>query len=445
MGKASVGEAKSVMQNKKTKSKIKILAGWKAYPIRIRFRLSLIRYLIRRKKYPLFFLNPLKGGLIKTIWIQRKLKLKKIIRFKEHYYFSMIHPHWPSKPFDHMVANGGLNLSAVGTSSKKQIDLVILAITSKCNYHCRHCYEHWNLSETDIVPIERWKEVIKELQQIGVSIITLSGGEPMLRYEGLLDLLESSNKGLSEFHIHTAGDNVSFEKAFELKKAGLHAAGIGLDDVNPNRHDILRGVQGAYEQALCSIRFFQEANVFTYINMCLTKELVQSGDLARYYDLTKFLNVGAIRVMEPKPCGGYSDKNREDLFSEKDREEVIKLFEMSNSSKNYLEYPLMSYQDYLEAPARWGCMMIRRSHLYIDSKGNVTPCVFFPVSFGNIMKDSFNYIYKKMQMTIPVVSDRHCPAIHFSEKMNIFKNIHPPIPYERIEKEWNESFTYTNI
>jgi len=404
--------------------------------------MSFGKYILWRKKYPLFFLNPSKSGYLKTLKIKRNIKLQKITKFNDRYYFSLRFPHWPSKPFDYMIANGGFNVAAAGSQWKPQIDYVILAITRKCNYDCKHCYEHFNLAEGDSVPIERWKEVIAEIQRIGVSVINLSGGEPMLRYGGLIELLQTGDKDRSDFHLHTSGHNVTPERAVELRNVGLNAVAVGLDDVNPERHDSLRGYIGSYEEATQALKYFYEAEVFTYTNMCVTKDLLHSGDLWNYFELVKGLNVGAIQLLEPRPCGGYFSEEPDNLISEDERKIVTRFFTKGNLEKRFKDYPQIFYISYIEAPERLGCMMGGLSHFYIDSLGNVEPCVFLPISFGNIMEEDFLDIYKRMRKAIPRPLHKQCPSIYLAENIKAKKNagMDQPIPYRELEKEWHQMF-----
>jgi MoaA/NifB/PqqE/SkfB family radical SAM enzyme len=430
------------MNSSLRKPKLKIYSGLSAFLIRTKFILSIGKCLFLRKRYPLFTLDQAKESYIKTTQIRKEAKIKKIIKIDNRFYFSLRLPHWPSKSFDNMVSKGGLNLLAAGTNFKSHIDYVILGITRKCNYNCNHCYELFNLAKEDSVPIERWKEVIRDLQKIGASIITFSGGEPMLRYEGLTELLTSVDKSLSDFHLHTSGHGVTFERATALKLSGLDAAAVGLDDVCPERHDILRGYKGSYKEALQALKYFHEAGIFTYTNLCLTKDLVRSGDLWKYFELLKKLNVGAIQLLEPRSCGGYFSNDSNDLFSENDRKIVNEFFAEANLRRKYRDYPLVFYLAYLEAPERLGCMMGGLSHLYIDSMGNVNPCVFVPVSFGNIMEESFFDIYKRMRSTVPRPLHKQCPSIFLYEKIKMKRNkgMSLPIPYSEIEEEWHKMF-----
>lgn len=430
-------ERREISKNE-SEIKPKFITSWKLTPIKIRFGISMLKYIIQKKKYPLFLLKSL--NMIRR---RKVLATTKVVKFAHHYYTAIMRiPHWPSSAFDQMVANGGLNLSVSGTALKSQIDSVILGITRKCSYKCKHCYEYYNRAEEDLVSVECLKNVIRELQKIGVSIIILSGGEPMLRYEDLLELVESGDKSLSDFHIHTSGNRVTQEKALQLKNAGLTAAAIGLDDFNPIRHDNFRGYPGAYKEATQSLEHFRNAQIFTYTNMCLQKELVHSGNLWNYFKTIKDLQVGAVVLLEPKPCGGYLSKNADHLFSEQDRNTVTEFFKTANQKKEYKDYPLVSYMAYFESAQRFGCLMGGLSHFNINSLGDVQPCVFLPVSFGNILEEDFLNIYHRMRRAIPHPLRKQCPSVYLAKTIRAKKNqgIALPIPYSEIEPEWNQMF-----
>lgn len=57
-------------------------------------------------------------------------------------------------------------------------------IINVCNLHCEHCYWWLNREENEELSVEQWKEVIdKKFKKNHVFIVTLVGGEPMLRPE----------------------------------------------------------------------------------------------------------------------------------------------------------------------------------------------------------------------------------------------------------------------
>lgn len=401
------------------------------------FRLSLLKYMFSRGKYPLFRVGLHDGGIISTYRMQKRLRMNKFVRFSGNYYFSLTVPHWPSEAFDNMVAHGGLNITAAGTKLKKQTDTVILGLSRKCSYKCSHCYEHFNLGEAEVVPVHVWKTVISQLQKSGVSIIVLSGGEPMMRYNDLLELLRSADHSGSDFHIHTSGYGVTAERAAELRMAGLNAAGIGLDDCDPERNDRLRGFQGAYKQAVDAIGFFREAGIFTYVNMCPTKEFIDSGDLHRYMDILRSLNVGFVRWLEPRPCGGFSGRESDNLLDDREKAILRESYLMYNSSPDYADYPAISYEAFYEEPENMGCMMAGNSQFYIDSLGNVQPCVFLPVTFGNILNGNLSDILTEMRMTFPRPMKTVCPSVLLGEAIKIKRETSGDIvvPYSELAEE----------
>jgi MoaA/NifB/PqqE/SkfB family radical SAM enzyme len=416
----------------------KIHSGWRLRLRQAAFSISAVRYL-QKNKYPLFTVR----GALKTYRMGRILKLHKLVQLNDGYFTTPVLPHYPSPAFDHMVSEGGLNIWAAGTRLKPQISMILLGITQKCNLHCSHCYERFNIASEDAVPLDRWKEVIREIQSTGAGVIVLSGGEPIAQYDRLLRLLESGDKSRSEFHLHTSGQGVTYERALELRGAGLTAAAVGLDDVDAVRHDALRGLPGAHRQAIQALRDFHRAGIFTYTNMCLTKEIIRSGDLWSYYDLVKDLKVGFIEMLEPRPCGGYSSVGNDVLLTGEERKTVTDFFIQGNTARRYRNHPLIYYVAYTEAPERLGCMMGGLSHMTIDSRGNVNPCVFLPVTFGNIMEEDFSSIYKRMRNWIPHPVHKECPSISLSQVLQACAGELGgwPVPYSAVRSEWEALMT----
>lgn len=415
-------------------------SGFRALPLRLRFMLSLGKYAFRKRKFPLFTLSPSRRGLVASRLLLRELALCKSVWYDHQVRFSLTVPRWPSRPFDQMVARGGLNITASGTPLKQQIDMAILGITRKCAYSCRHCYEHFNLAEEESVPVERWATLVREIQEVGVSVVVFSGGEPMMRFADLLSLLRSVDQERSEFHVHTSGHGVSRERARALKTAGLAAAAVGLDDIVPERHDAMRGTPGSFGEAIQALDFFREAGIFTYLNTCLTKDIVRSGDLPRLLLAARDLGVGIVRILEPRPCGTFLDADPEDLFSAEDRAIVTEFFREANLGPKYRDCPLISYEAYFEAPERLGCMMGGHSHLYIDSRGHVEPCVFLPVSFGNIIEEDFASIFARMRARIPRPLHDRCPSVQLVETIRTKGNNGSALPLtiETIQAEWED-------
>jgi MoaA/NifB/PqqE/SkfB family radical SAM enzyme len=319
------------------------------------------------------------------------------------------------------MSQGGLNLAAAGTSWKKQIDLAILAITRQCPYRCVHCYEAKNLAESETVPVNQWIRLIAELQQIGVGVIVLSGGEPMMRFDDLLLMLGSGDKSASDFHIHTTGHRVTARKVRALKEAGLVAAGIGLDDFDRRRQAEFRGSENAFDDAANAIRIFSEAGLFTYVNMCLTRPMMTSENLMKFYFY-------------------ISELGAEALCSAADRLAATEFF-LETYRSRWKQSPAVYYNAYLEAPQHLGCRMGGLSHLQIDGLGNVKPCAFLPISFGNAFEAGFRPIYDKMRRVIQHPLHTECPARQMAGMIQSMsdRGFNIPVAYDDVAAEWHST------
>jgi len=397
------------------------------------------KYYKNRKQYPLFKFN-----LISITKLRKKLDLKKIIEFNGKYYSTMALPGFPSKVFDNMIANGGLNFEHAGTSKKTQIDNAFLAITNKCKLNCSHCYEKHNLRNNSNIPVEKWCSVIDYLQNEGTSIIVLTGGDPIWDFEKTLSILKHGDKDLSEFHIHTSGYSITEQMVKSLKKAGLAAAAVGLEGTDPEKHDEIRGVTGSWVHAINALKLFNKAGTRTYVNFCLNNYNCDESNLHKFFKLMKSLNVSLIQILEPRPCGALIDNNMNTIFNAESKNKILEIYRNYNLKLKYKNYPLLYYVHYIESPSKMGCMMGGLSHFYIDSAGNVNPCVFVPVSFGNIITSDVGDILKKMRRSCPHPLHKECPSVALAKDINRKLNVSGskmPIRFEELNEEWRQLYS----
>jgi MoaA/NifB/PqqE/SkfB family radical SAM enzyme len=380
-------------------------------------------------------------SLTESLRLRKQLLLSKLIKFNGRYYSTLSLPGFPSKAYDNMVRNGGMNFSKAGTSLKRQIDTVLLAVTSRCSLECTHCYERQNINKNSPVSPEKWIKTVADLQMMGTNIIILTGGEPLLAFGTVLKILESGDKALSDFHIHTSGHSVTRDKVRLLKKAGLTAAGVGLDDYIPERHNKIRG-HGAFGEAVKALRLFNEEGILTYVNFCVNAEVLKGDELYRYLDFVKSLNVSLVELLEPRPCGGLVNEPAEVLISSEDKKKLLSFTTRANTLKEYKDHPLVYYLAHIEGKDQMGCMMGGLSHFYIDSFGNVNPCVFMPVSFGNIMQEDFNKIFRRMRNAVPSPVHSDCPSILMSDAVKEHISGGLPVSFNEISNEWYKTLIF---
>ena len=124
-----------------------------------------------------------------------------------------------------------LRLIAHGALSSKHPIMAHIIPIRRCNLACTYCNEYDDVSPP--VPTAVVIDRINKLADLGTSIITLSGGEPMLHPD--LDIIIGAmrNRGVLTCMI-TNGYLLMPDRIERLNRAGLDHMQISIDNVNPD-------------------------------------------------------------------------------------------------------------------------------------------------------------------------------------------------------------------
>jgi len=109
--------------------------------------------------------------------------------------------------------------------------LVHLIPTRRCNLSCTYCNEFDDFSKP--VPPETMRQRIDYLAGLGTSVITMSGGEPMLHPE-LDNLISHIRSRKMVAGVITNGYLLTADRIQKLNRAGLDHMQISIDNVMPD-------------------------------------------------------------------------------------------------------------------------------------------------------------------------------------------------------------------
>jgi MoaA/NifB/PqqE/SkfB family radical SAM enzyme len=124
--------------------------------------------------------------------------------------------------------------------------MIIFSVTNACNLDCVGCYakilHHTNEKE---LTSQQFKTVFKQASDLGVSVILLAGGEPLMR-EGLLDTIKKFPNMI--FLLFTNGTLLDNAAIRNIKKQGNILPVISIEGDQQDT-DLRRG-GGIYERAV---------------------------------------------------------------------------------------------------------------------------------------------------------------------------------------------------
>lgn len=325
------------------------------------------------------------------------LNHNKIIHFRDGYpIYSLSTPALFSKPASNFIARALYR----SIQNKNLPNLMSFAVNDACNSVCEHCSFFSAVEEKgrDTLTLEQAQKLIRDAQDLGVSVINFVGGEPLMRKD-ITEIIKAVDKDLSTTILFTNGWHLE-QRASELKKAGLDSIYISLDAATPEKHDQFRKHPGSFEKALRGIRRAIALGFSTGISTTMTPESYHSGELDRIVQLGKQIGVHEVLVFDALPTGRY--KEREDLVTTPNWTENNWVENMIQSARKYNQnpdYPGVVFFAYFTSYRSVGCSC-GTSYFYVSPYGDIMSCDFNHAKFGNILQEPLWKIWERLT-TLP--------------------------------------------
>jgi len=269
------------------------------------------------------------------------------------------------------------------------------AVTYKCQCNCRHCSAGRHLrNDLPDLSTKEAKALIDQSQNLGVSIIAFTGGEPLLR-DDIYELISYVDKRKAIPILFTNGLLLSEENIEKLVNAGLYSLFVSIDSPIPEEHDQLRGMAGLFESAILGIKRMQSKGGFVGISSYATRSATQKGMYKKLYSLAKELGVENLILFDGVPTGNTLNDTSEMLTPEQ-HEEIRKFSSYIFKHQKVPQLNSQSWQNSIEGYLGGiGCLAVNLQY-YVSAYGEVSPCDFTPLSFGNVRNKSIKEIWNKM-------------------------------------------------
>lgn len=305
----------------------------------------------------------------------------------------IIHSHLP--PLDSRAHSRFIRehlLNRISGPSHAQIGL-----TNACPQNCEYCYNKNKTGKPmDTSTIMR---TVSELKAMGVFWLGLTGGEPLLNRD-IVAIIESAAEDCA-VKLFTTGCGLTRELAFNLKRAGLFSVSVSLDHWTESEHDRVRRYPGAFRTALNAVETFRSVGgVHVGVSAVLSKKMIRDNEVEPFLRFLDGLGIDEAWVSEAKPSvPALWDRNS--VIDEDERLTLMRLQDHWNRKKGMT----VNYLGHFEGQEHFGCCAGHKM-VYVDSFGNVSPCVFAPLTFGNVADEPLPVIFRRMRKWFP--SENRC-------------------------------------
>ena len=288
-------------------------------------------------------------------------------------------------------------------------------LTEACNLHCVHCRSSSEIySPEGNFTLEKAKNFLDSIASFASPVIVLSGGEPLMRKD-VFDIAKYGTEQGLRMAMATNGMLVTDEVCEKIKSSGIRIVSMSLDGPNAQIHDNFRGVEGAFEGMTRAAALFNKHGIKFIVNSSFTKR--NQEYIAETYKKAKELGAHAWYMFLIVPTG-RGEEIMAELVSKEDYEDILNWhYDMERSEEDILVRPTCAPQYYRiwhEKSKSEGKSDERRSLsfstgggkgciagqtiCFVNAKGNVLPCSYFPEPAGNVFEKPLKEIWETSEL-----------------------------------------------
>lgn len=284
----------------------------------------------------------------------------------------------------------------------------VLDITDKCPATCIYCSAEACIRNIRFMPMANIERILKEASELGLEILSLSGGEPLL-HPHLTNIIRLAKKlDIRSVRLFTSGLHLKDNKITgidgnlvkELKFSGLDRIYFNLPAPSEKAYEAITGLSGVYQHVLCGIKQSVRAGLYTGVHFVPIKPNYHT--IADLVELCKRLGVDEIGVLRFVPHGrGLANRKALELDEDEHQEflrMLVKALETNNKPRIRVGCPFNDIQALLPTWRARKCSAARTTcHVLVD--GSVAPCSAFKsmrdVHGGNAFEKGLKEIWRR--------------------------------------------------
>lgn len=310
--------------------------------------------------------------------------------------------------------------------------VIVWNYTNRCNLNCIHCHQNSGETEEKELTTKEVFKVIDKLGDEGISILTFSGGEPLIRSD-VFDAIKRADDKDILCTIASNGTMMTKQIVEKLKKSGIRRIEIGLDGCRAETHDFLRNTPGAFEATLQGIKNCAKIG-FDEICATMTLHAKNFTELQGTVELAEDLGVNRFYLNRLIPAGrgtsvislDVTKKQRiealdyiyEKFYDSVTRGEGIQCyargmtyygrlgFERSGGTVFTVSEALSGYSKMWREKLGEGVSKLVRNYAFgfggcsagityagLTAGGSLLPCVPAPIKLGNLLKEGLEDLW----------------------------------------------------
>jgi MoaA/NifB/PqqE/SkfB family radical SAM enzyme len=288
-----------------------------------------------------------------------------------------------------------------------------LFFETRCNLNCWHCSSSDYINKTASLTVRQIQIILKKLKSVGVLSLCFVGGEPTINRD-LETIIRLTNRYKIIPSLITNALLLNKEKIDSLFESGLGNMGFSLQSMEAKTHDVLVNRSGAFDQLIRLVEYCLQKKYPCSLCVVPTNENLRNGDFDK---MVKFSQRHNIRINANLPAAiGRLSGDISTLLTKSSVEKLVRdYFPLDNFLPDFKQIKLNT---------RIYCPMGTEG-VYILPDGEVCPCTFTHISFGNILHEPINLILQRMEKSdlLNKLNRNQCPISMDREFIKKINNI----------------------
>jgi len=244
-----------------------------------------------------------------------------------------------------------------------------------CDLDCEHCYLDDKARPQRSTAF--WKRVFDQLADMGVMLLTLSGGEIFLRKD-LFELIAHARSRQLLVCLKTHGGFIGREEAERLAELGVSFVHVSYYSHRPDVHDAITRRPGSHAATWAALQHLAAAGLRVKVNMIVMQR--NAADVPHVIRQCRDLGIGVAFSSEILSAHTGADTPLDVALSWEERAEYRQLVEDRTSACRVDS-----------ASNEWGGKRICGAgnlSIYIDPEGRLMPCTHWPVPLGELSPET---------------------------------------------------------
>lgn len=279
-----------------------------------------------------------------------------------------------------------------GNEGKRKPLVVQVSVTDRCPCSCRHCGVAYQRRAGAPEPsLDDLRAVFADLARSGTAVVDLFGGEPTVRQDLCAIVRSAKAFGFRTF-VETNGFFLDEPRVQALKDAGLDGLYVSLDHDEEAVHDRNRNRKGVFRRAVRGIGLCRRHGMPVHVSYVpAARSDFESGRVNRFLDFAFAVGAQKVRILLPRYSG--SMRLDEDApFSGGRDQELLRYLPWHVYGRVYFHSSDTPMEDITRCSAK-------QYFCHITTRGDVLPCPYLPVVFGNVRREPLAPIFDRIQQS----------------------------------------------